>query len=177
MTLFAKHENFCQLVAAGVDHQRAYHEAGFKAKHVRQAASKTLKKPAIAARIKELQDAKERAVLEAHTKLVQEAKIDKKWIIDQLIDVVATAKAAKPVLDREGNPTGEYQQNLSAANQALKMLGTELGMFVERKEVRTGPLDSLEHAQLLVLQELLMQTTIHGQATLVDITPKLDLKQ
>jgi hypothetical protein len=42
---------------------------------------------------------------------------------------------AVPVLDKEGNPTGEYQYNGFVANKALELLGREIGMFVERHEV------------------------------------------
>ena len=41
----------------------------------------------------------------------------------------------KPVLDKDGNPTGEYQYNGFVANKALELLGREIGMFVERHEL------------------------------------------
>ena len=67
--------------------------------------------------------------------------------LDQLVENVKMAKQAEPVLDHEGKPTGEYRQNLPAANKALELLGKELGMFVDRKEVRTGDLDDVPHEE------------------------------
>ena len=74
---------------------------------------------------------------------VEKAGLSKGWVIAQLMENVSMAKSAEPVLDAEGNPAGEYKQNLSAANKALELLGKEVGMFVDRKEIRTGPLDGL----------------------------------
>jgi hypothetical protein len=41
---------------------------------------------------------------------------------------------AEPVLDREGNPTGEYTSQASSAIRALELIGKELGMFTGRRE-------------------------------------------
>ena len=41
----------------------------------------------------------------------------------------------KPVLDKDGKPTREYQYNGFVANKALELLGREIGMFVERHEL------------------------------------------
>lgn len=69
--------------------------------------------------------------------------MDKAWVLSQLVEVVKMGKQAEPVMDSEGNPSGEYKQNLAAANKALELVGKELGMFIDRKEVRTGALDAL----------------------------------
>ena len=59
---------------------------------------------------------------------------------------------AAPVLDRDGEPTGEYQYQGQAANRALELLGKELGMFVERKQVDIpGQLAQLSDAQIAAL--------------------------
>lgn len=71
--------------------------------------------------------------------------ISKEWVLEQLVENVSMAKAAEPVLDKEGKPTGEYTQNLAAANKSLELIGKELGMFVDRKEVRTGTIDDIPH--------------------------------
>ena len=65
-------------------------------------------------------------------------------------------KQADPILDGEGNPTGEYRQNLPAANVALGLIGKELGMFIDRKEIRTGELDGLGGDELKQLRDALL---------------------
>ena len=50
----------------------------------------------------------------------------------ELVENVKMAKRAVPVFDREGEPTGEYEQQLAAANRALELIGKELGMFVDQ---------------------------------------------
>ena len=66
---------------------------------------------------------------------VRQAGITKEWVIDMLKENAERAMQVRPVLDKEGNPTGEYQWNGFVANKALELLGRELGMFVERHEL------------------------------------------
>src|SRR5438876_4609487 len=49
----------------------------------------------------------------------------------------------QPVTGANGEATGEYRYEGSVANRALELLGKELGMFISRSEVRTGPLDGI----------------------------------
>lgn len=44
------------------------------------------------------------------------------------------AKAAVPILDNRGKPTGKFTVNWAASNRALELLGKEIGMFKEAKE-------------------------------------------
>lgn len=78
-------------------------------------------------------------------KACKKLAISKEWVLEQLVENVEMAKSATPVLDAEGNPTGEYKTNLAAGNKALELIGKELGMFVERREVRTGALDDIPY--------------------------------
>lgn len=151
----AKHEHFAQLVSNGESATRAYVLAGYSEKGARQSAHALLTKPDVSDRVQELRQEKERQHKRAVGAVVQEAAVDKAWVIAQLVENVKMAKQAVPVTDREGNPTGEYQQNLSAANKALELIGKELAMFVDRKEVRTGELDGLEHDDLKAIREAL----------------------
>jgi hypothetical protein len=64
--------------------------------------------------------------------------LSRQWVIDKLIQNVDRAMEAEPVLDPKGNPTGEFKYNGNVANRALELLGKEIGMFVDRKEV-AGP--------------------------------------
>lgn len=74
-------------------------------------------------------------VLRSTAKLAAHEALTREWVIDRLRENVARAMQAEPVLDREGNPTGEYTYQGAVANGALKLLGEEIGMFVQRSKV------------------------------------------
>lgn len=136
----AKHEHFAHLVAKGSNAKEAYIEAGFSPNGAQPSSARLLSKAMVAARIEEIK-------ANISTAAIEKVSVDKAWVIAQLVENVQIAKSAIPVLDNEGNPTGEYKANLAAANRALELIGKEQGMFVDRKEVRTGPLDSVPHEE------------------------------
>lgn len=146
--LNAKHEHFAQLVSNGESPVRAYVLAGYSEGGAHASASRLLKNADICERIAQLRDKKEQAHAKAVSKAFEKHALTKEWVIAQLMENVAIAKSAEPVLDNEGNPTGEYKANIAAANGALKLLGIEIGMFVEKREVRTGPLSAASDAEL-----------------------------
>lgn len=74
-------------------------------------------------------------------------------MLHNLTKIVSMGMAAESVRDEDGNPIGEYKSNLAAANKALELVGKELGMFIDRKEVRTGALDDLPRDQLKILRD------------------------
>ena len=150
----AKHEHFAQLVSNGENATRAYVLAGYSEKGAKQSAARLLTHADLCERIAYLRSIKEAKHEQAVTKTVKEAALDKAWVIAELMENVRMAKQAEPVVDNEGNPTGDYRQNLAAANKALELLGKELGMFIERKEVRTGDLDITPEQAAAALETL-----------------------
>lgn len=79
---------------------------------------------------------------------IEKGSVDKAWVLAELVENVKMGKSAEAVLNEDGEPIGEYKQNLQAANKALELIGKECGMFIDRKEIRTGPLTSLTDQQL-----------------------------
>jgi phage terminase small subunit len=152
----AKHEHFAHLVAKGETPPKAYVKSGFSERGAAQSANRLLKNADVSARIAQLRKSIEEP---ARERAIEKAAVDKAWVLEQLIEVVHMAKATDPVLDRDGNPTGELKQNLAAANKALELIGKEFAMFVDRKVVQTGPLDDLEHEELKKLQKALDDIT------------------
>jgi phage terminase small subunit len=132
----AKHEHFCQLVSNGESATQAYILAGYSENGAKQGASRLLTNVDVCSRIEYLRRQKEEIHKETVAEAIQQVGISKQWVIEQLVENVMIAKAAEPVLDNEGRPTGEYRTNLPAANKALELIGVELGMFV--KKVETG---------------------------------------
>lgn len=135
-----RHEQFAHAVAKGTKARTAYIAAGFSPNGADGAASKLQKSAKVAARIAEIK-------ANIDVVVTEKTGIDKAWVLEQLVSNVRIAKAAEPVLDNEGKPTGEYKANINAANRALELIGKEFGMFVDRKEIRTGELDDIPHEE------------------------------
>ncbi len=157
----AKHEHFAQLLAKGESAPKAYVLVGYSESGAAQSANRLLKNAEVAQRIEELIKAVEQPSRE---RAIEKAAVDKAWVLKELVEVVKMGKQAEPVLDNEGNPIGEYKQNLGAVNKALELVGKELGMFIDRSEVRTGPLDSMEHEELKAMQDAIRQLRTDGPA-------------
>jgi hypothetical protein len=153
----SKHEHFAGLVAKGVSATEAAVTAGFSQRRAVVTASELLARPDVKARIAELN------VIIAE-RVTEKTGVDKAWVLNQLVEVVSMGKAAEPVRDAQGEPTGEYKQNLAAANKALELIGKELAMFVDRSEVRTGPLDGVEHDDIRAIAEAISTLTATQQA-------------
>jgi hypothetical protein len=73
-------------------------------------------------------------VAELRKPVVEAIQLTREWVLKELIENVKMAKSAIPVRTADGE-TGEYKQELPAANKALELLGKELGMFVDRKQI------------------------------------------
>ena len=144
----AQHEKFVQELVKGKNHGEAYLAAGYKAKSTSvasAAATRLLKDEKIQARLGELHDAAKFAALET-------VSVTRAWVLEKLVENVHRALQAEPVLDSDGTPTGEYKYNGNVANRALELLGKEVGMFIDRKEVgKPGDFSNLSDAELLDL--------------------------
>jgi phage terminase large subunit-like protein len=144
MALKPKQEVFCQEIAKGLTPTEAARAAGYASGSAHVTASRMMDMPPIVARVAELKTLVTARVVEqvaqAQSDVIERIAIDKAWVLGQLVENVETAKQAVPVTI-DGVQVGIYEQNLAAANKALELIGKELGMFVERKEVRTGNLD------------------------------------
>lgn len=121
-----RHEQFVQLVAAGVTPTKAYVAAGFSEGGAAQGAYRLFKNEQIQARVNELRNPIVNAA-------IQRAAVDRAWVLTGLKKNYERAMQEEAVLDREGNETGEYTYEGSVANRALELIGKELGMFVEQR--------------------------------------------
>lgn len=153
MTLTMKQEAFCLAYLETGNASEAYRRAypaslKWKDKSVWEKSSVMLSDVNVQSRVAELRAA-------VTKKAVKKLEISKEWVLGQLVENVAMAKSAEPVFDNEGNPTGEYKQNLAAANKALELIGKELAMFVDRREVRNGSLDDASIEELLEIRKSL----------------------
>ena len=125
--LTAKQERFAQLVAGGETQVGAYRLAydvnsnSIDAQHVD--SGDVAENPLVALRIAELTE-----------RYANVAEIDAAYVLSSLKTNVERALQAREVLDRKGEPTGEWQYDGAVANKALELLGKHLGMFSLRVE-------------------------------------------
>jgi hypothetical protein len=136
MTLLknAKYERFATKLADGLSQERAYVEAGFSPNGARGSASSLIKQHAfIIKRRDEILAERERLHSVSTVQAMEALQITKKDVMRELLDNAMRAKAAVPVM-KNGVPTGIYNTNISASNQALIALGKEIGMFTDKVE-------------------------------------------
>lgn len=113
-----RHELMAQGLFQGKTINQAYADAGYIPNH--GAASRLAKHVKIVARLAEL-----------HSRTIANVNLSKEWIIEQLIAVVQECRSYERI-------------DSAGANKALNLLGLELGMYVERKEVgKPGEFDGL----------------------------------
>jgi hypothetical protein len=128
-----KHELFAQELAKGKTLEEAHRAAGYTGN--RSAASQLKQKLNISQRVDEILAAREEKHAQSTAKAIERASLTKQWVIERLVANVERSMQAESVKDDEGNATGEYHYQGNVANRALELLGKELGMFIDRKEV------------------------------------------
>lgn len=137
-----RHEIFSQNLAKGMTGDEAYVQAGYKPN--RHNASRLKTNETITARVLELQAKKQERFVLA-----------RQHVIDGLIENVEKALGRKPVKLGKG-ATETYVYRGDVANRALQMLGSELAMFTERKEIKhAAEFEKYSDAELvqLLIQE------------------------
>jgi phage terminase small subunit len=151
-----KHERFAQELAKGTTAEKSYEIAGYKPN--RGNAVKLKQNESILRRVPELLAERERMHGQSTARAIERVALTKEWVLAKLIDNVQRASQAVPVLDAEGNPTGEYRYQGAVANRALELLGKHLGMFVELHELSGkdgGPIQTEEvSARGIILDRL-----------------------
>jgi hypothetical protein len=134
-----KEEQFAQAIAVdGIPPRLAYQRVqGRASKNMAAKSSQWLNLPHMRARVNELMDEKRQAANGGLSLAVQTIGLSKAWVLDRLRENAERCMRAVPVIGIDGGPTGEYRFEPNAANRALELIGKELGMFVERHEIKT----------------------------------------
>lgn len=63
---------------------------------------------------------------------LEKLKVSPDWVIDRLKTISDRCMQEIPVLDKDGNPTGEYKFDAAGANKSTELLGKHLGVFQEQ---------------------------------------------
>ena len=118
-------------------YRNAYDAAEAKENTIYHEASRLLKKRRVVQRIAEIR-----------AEVTKRAEMRIADIIRELWNNAMQAKAAVPVVDRNGRPTGLFVANWAASNQALIAIGNHLGAFDRNRSDKNSPLDDLTHEEL-----------------------------
>lgn len=126
MALTDKQMRFVDEYMIDMNATAAYLRAGYKAEgnSAEAAASRLLRN------VKVQEEVKKRQI-----KLQEESDISVKWVLNNFKTIAERCMQAEAILDREGNPIGEYRFDSSGANKALENIGKYLGMFKDKVEL------------------------------------------
>jgi len=98
--------------------------AGFSEKSSRVTAAKLLTKTNIKAAVQAAMDRRSARL-----------ELDANWVLENLRNIHDRCKEPRPILDRQGNPTGRFRFDSAGALRALELIGKHLRMFTDRIEV------------------------------------------
>lgn len=65
-------------------------------------------------------------------------EVTKDGLMKKLSIVTDQCMSAVPVVDRDGDPIGDYVFNAAGANKSIELQGKEIGMFVNKVEIDDG---------------------------------------
>jgi len=108
----------------------AARRAGYKAKNADEQAVQLLRKTWV-----------REAIQAEMEKRSQRTEITADYVLTTIRNTVERCAQAEPVLDREGNPTGEYRFDSTAVLRGAELLGKHLKLFTDRTEVTVKELE------------------------------------
>jgi hypothetical protein len=134
----SKHERFAQLVASGANKTEAAKSLGYSPTRAASTGCNLAKNRNIAARIAELSH-------RASEQAICSVAVNRMWVLERLKTAVMLALR----LEEDGT-TPAPTFSLSAANQSLRLLGQEVGMFRESVDYthQMVPPEQMTEAQL-----------------------------
>jgi hypothetical protein len=123
--LTPKQEKFVQGLFKGLSQRQAYKEAydtsNWKDSSIDEKAYQLSKNVHIMSRLRELQET-----------ITQNNKWTVEKLIEEFEELKDRCKMNIPVLDRQGEPTGEYKFDSAGAVKSLENIGKLLGMYEEK---------------------------------------------
>lgn len=124
MALTPKQEMFVREYLIDLNATQAAIRAGYSKRTARQIGQENLTKPDIQECITEL--IKSRA---------EKVELDANWVLSRLKLISDRCIQGEPVIDKEGNETGEWRFDAAGANRATELIGKHLAMFTDRQEL------------------------------------------
>lgn len=122
--LTPKQQRFAEEYVVDCNATQAAIRAGYSAKTAEAAASRLLINVNVSEEIKKRLAAK-----------AKRTNLDADWVLKRWEKIVERCMQHEPVLDSEGNETGEYRFDSRGANTALQNLAKHLGMLRDKLEL------------------------------------------
>ncbi len=135
MTLNGRQQAFArEYVLTGRNGAEAARRAGYSERTAKQIGSRLLTNVNV-----------QREIETVRARYAEEVGLDRPYVLGTLKQLIERGLQAEPVLDREGNPTGEYTFAGAVVNKALETLIKMLGLTAEAAAAApaTSPLDEL----------------------------------
>lgn len=144
MALTEKQRNFVNEYMKDMNATAAYLRAGYDCTEgaARRAGSRLLSNVDIQSEIGQRTD-----------KMEKESGISVQWVLEKLTELTERCMQAEPVLDREGNPVGEWKFDSAGANKALDSIGKYYGMFRDKVELSGHVTHSFEDQLRSIIDE------------------------
>lgn len=148
-----RHEAFAQALSRGLSATEAYERVGYAPN--RAHASRLAADGNVKLRLKELQARATGAIT-----------VTKAWVLEGLVEIVEKCLQRRKVIiqvpEEDGRIIEVYGDfNPGGAKGALQLIGTELGMFVERKEL--GPPGAFDRLDDEALERSLVAAIVAGR--------------
>lgn len=122
-TLTAKQEMFVKEYLIDLNATQAAIRAGYSEKTANEQASRLLANVNI-----------QEVVQNSMNDRAYKTELTAEWVLNNLKEVAERCMQAEPVLDREGNETGEWRFEHAGANKSLELIGKHLKLFTDKVE-------------------------------------------
>lgn len=151
--LTPQQEAYCRGRALGMSKKEAVSMAGLELNSTNRAWDRL---PAVQKRIQQLSE------IVTENSIIKNG-LDRGWVISRLMTVAERCMQAEPVLDRKGQPTGEFTFDSSGANRALELLGKTMRMFEAKEATKNDEYANLSDDEIArIAAELATQTGLAG---------------
>lgn len=149
--LTTQQDDFARNVAKGMTQREAALQAGYAPDGVDVTASRTLRLP----KVQEL-------ITNLRGKAASKVDVDIAFVVSGLKENAMRCQQAIPVLDRDGDPIGEYKFDSAGSNRAYELLGKYLGAFIDRSQIELsdGARRHIDRIVRIVVEEVHDQDTI-----------------
>lgn len=124
MKLTAKQEMFCKEYLIDLNATQAAIRAGYSEKTAMEQGYQLLQKTSVKENIQVLMD-----------KRSERTEITADYVLEGIRDLTERCIQATPVLDKEGNETGEYKFDASSALKGYELLGKNLKLFTDKVDL------------------------------------------
>lgn len=139
---------FCVRYALHGNGTKAAIEAGYSPKGASKTAYEFSRDPKLAPVVSALKSAKNEHLFDA-------LGATEYFVVSTIVDTIKRCSQEEPVLDKLGQPTGEYKFDATNVLSGTKQLGEMRGMFVRKTEVKSDvtindkrPMEELTDEQL-----------------------------